>query len=120
MSVSIIERGFRFLPGNSIQYSQQKLFIYPPPLFLTPPPSVLHCHFRVTAKYPAICSYTPEKAGYMDTQLSPGNALRMRNTYMSYLRSCQDLLSPLEYASREKSGYAAMQLSRPPLSLGVC
>ena len=87
----------------------------------------------------------------MDTQLSPANALRTRNTYMSYLSgvgyaamwSCQDLPSPLEYASREKkvatrlcscqdlpshleyvsrekSGYAATQLSRPPLFLGIC
>ena len=39
----------------------------------------------VTAEYPSIWSYNPEKAGYMDTQLSPANALRTRNTYMSYL-----------------------------------
>ena len=58
----------------------------------------------------------------MDTQLSPANALRTRNTSMSYLsgvgcaatrlRSSQDLPSPLEYASMEKRGYAATQLSR--------
>ena len=36
----------------------------------------------VTAEYPSIWSYTPEKAGYMDTQLSPTNALRTRNTYV--------------------------------------
>ena len=41
--------------------------------------------FGVTAEYPSIGSYNPEKAGYMDTQLSPANALRTRNTYMSYL-----------------------------------
>ena len=28
----------------------------------------------VTAEYPSIGSYNPEKAGYMDTQLSPANA----------------------------------------------
>ena len=39
----------------------------------------------VTAEYPSIGSYNPEKAGYMDTQLSPANALRTRNTCMSYL-----------------------------------
>ena len=39
----------------------------------------------VTAEYPSIGSYNPEKAGYMDTQLSPANALRTRNIYMSYL-----------------------------------
>ena len=39
----------------------------------------------VTAEYPSIGSYNPEKAGYMDTQLSPANVLRTRNTYMSYL-----------------------------------
>ena len=39
----------------------------------------------VTAEDPSIGSYNPEKAGYMDMQLSPANALRTRNTYMSYL-----------------------------------
>ena len=34
----------------------------------------------VAAEYPSIGSYNPEKAGYMDTQLSPANALRTRNT----------------------------------------
>ena len=29
----------------------------------------------VTAEYPSIGNYNPEKAGYMDTQLSPANAL---------------------------------------------
>ena len=38
----------------------------------------------VTAEYPSTGSYNPEKAGYMDTQLSPANALRTRNTCMSY------------------------------------
>ena len=42
-------------------------------------------NLEVTAEYPAIWSYIPEKAGYTDTQLSPTNALRMRNTNMSYL-----------------------------------
>ena len=42
-------------------------------------------YFGVTAEYPSIGSYNPEKAGYMDTQLSPANALRTRNTCMSYL-----------------------------------
>ena len=56
----------------------------------------------------------------MDTQLSPANALRTRNTYMSFLsgvgyaatrlHSSQDLPSPLEYASMEKCGYAATRL----------
>ena len=65
-----------------------------------------HASKKGTAEYPAILSYTPEKAGYMDTQLSPANALRTRNTYMSYLsgvgyaatrlRSSLDRPSPLE------------------------
>ena len=48
----------------------------------------------------------------MDTQVSPANALRTRNTYKSYLsgvgyaatrlHSGQDLPCPLEYASMEK------------------
>ena len=56
----------------------------------------------------------------MDTQLSPANALRTRNTHKSYLSGVgygatrlhmgQDLPSPLEYASMEKSGYAATRL----------
>ena len=56
----------------------------------------------------------------MDTQLSPANALRTRNTHKSYLsgvgyaatrlHSGQDLPSPLEYASMERSGYAATRL----------
>ena len=56
----------------------------------------------------------------MDTQLSPANALRTRNSYMPYLsgvgyaatrlRSNQYLPSPLEYASGGKSGYATTQL----------
>ena len=43
------------------------------------------CVMGVAAEYPSIGSYNPEKAGYMDMQLSPANALRTRNTYMSYL-----------------------------------
>ena len=56
----------------------------------------------------------------MDTQLPPANALRTRNTYVSYLScvgyaakwlcSCQYLPSPMEYVSREKCGCAAMWL----------
>ena len=91
----------------------------------------------VTAEYPSIWSYNPEKAGYIDTQLSPADALRTRNTYMS------DHPSPSEFASkemewlrgyavvkttppprnllvREWSGYAATQLWRPPLPLIIC
>ena len=73
-----------------------------------------------TYMYPAIWSYTLEKACYMDMQLSPANALRTRNTYVSYLScvgyaakwlcSCQYLPSPMEYVSREKCGCAAMWL----------
>ena len=37
----------------------------------------------------------------------------------TWLCSSQDLSSPLKYASRGKSGFVAMQLSRPPLSLGI-
>ena len=62
----------------------------------------------VTAEYPAISSYTPEKAGYMNTQLSPAYALRTRNTYMSYL------------SWSWLRGYAATHLSRSPLLLGIC
>ena len=40
----------------------------------------------VTAEYPAILSYSSKKAGYMDTQLPPTNALRTRNTYMLITR----------------------------------
>ena len=60
----------------------------------------------------AIWSFTPKKAGYMDTQLSPANAL---NTYMSDMSGVgcavvNTLPPPWEYASAEKSGYAATQL----------
>ena len=60
------------------------------------------CVMGVAAEYPSIGSYNPEKAGYMDTQLSPANALRTRNTYVilalcllsgyaaTRLRSCED------------------------------
>ena len=67
----------------------------------------LQCTSGVTAEYPSNGSYNPEKASYMDTQLSPANALRTRNTYV-ILALC--LLS----------GYAAMQLWRPPLPIGIC
>ena len=52
----------------------------------------------------------------MDMQLSPTNALRTRNTcytclvLVTWLCSCQYLLSPLEYVKRGKSSYAALWL----------
>ena len=59
----------------------------------------------VTAEYPAIWCYTPEKTGYMDTQLSPayGHTCLVLATR---LRSSLYLPSPLEYVRREKSDYA--------------
>ena len=65
-----------------------------------------------------------EKSGYavVKTTPPPWNIL-VGKKVATRLHSCQDLPSPLEYVSREKkwlSGYAAMQLSRPPLPLKIC
>ena len=68
--------------------------------------------FGVTAEYPSIWSSTPEKAGYMDTHLSPANALRTRNTYMSYL-------SGVGYAATRLRGYAVVKTFSLPWNMLV-
>ena len=80
--------------------------------------------FGVTVEYTAIWSYTPEKAGCKDTQLSPANPGRQRFKNEKYiyvntclvlatrLRSCQDLPAPLGIClCREKGGILAYSVT---------